>query len=338
MNLYHNHFSHIYVEREALNHAFSKIIIDRFQSSKTIEIDNYRDIFFRDKQSFHIQKKSKNLIIAVKKSGFLYHGSDFAQPAGNKNFYYNALSMNCLYDCSYCYLQGMYPSANIVFFVNLEDYFNATKQAISDRPFPDQPLFLSLSYDTDLLATEQIAPYCRQWIDFASSNPHIICEIRTKSSNFKQLLDLEPNKRVLFAWSISPEEISKQYEHNAPPPSQRIAAAKMAAERGWFVRLCFDPVLPVNHWRHLYNECIDATFDAVPIEQIYDVTIGTFRMSTTHMRLARQRRPHTQLLQRNWETTNGSSQLPLNERNIVTSYIKKCVTKWLPEERLDIWL
>ena len=32
---------------------------------------------------------------------------------------------NCIYDCDYCYLQGMYPSANIVVFVNHEDFFDA---------------------------------------------------------------------------------------------------------------------------------------------------------------------------------------------------------------------
>ena len=31
--------------------------------------------------------------------------------------------MNCVFDCEYCYLKGMYPSANLVVFVNLEDIF-----------------------------------------------------------------------------------------------------------------------------------------------------------------------------------------------------------------------
>mgnify|MGYP006970641936 FL=1 len=29
--------------------------------------------------------------------------------------------MNCIYDCSYCYLKGMYPSGHMVLFVNIED-------------------------------------------------------------------------------------------------------------------------------------------------------------------------------------------------------------------------
>ena len=338
MTLYHKHFSHIYAEYEALNYRFSKKIISKLPASRVIKVNNYKDVFFRKTQSFHLQKKSKNIILAVKKSDFLYKGSDFAQSAGNQNFYYNALSLNCLYDCSYCYLQGMYPSANIVFFVNLDDYFTTTEKAVANRMFTDQPLFLSLSYDTDLLATEQIAPYCRHWIEFASSNPHLLCEIRTKCSNFKPLLDLEPNHNILFSWTISPEDVAKQHENNAPPTKQRIAAAKMAAERGWSIRLCFDPIIPLKNWRLLYDQCIDDAFDAIPLKQIHDCTIGTFRMSATHLKLARQRRPNSQLLQRNWETINGTSQPPPSERHALTSYVIKRITKWLPEKNIHLWL
>ena len=31
--------------------------------------------------------------------------------------------LNCVYDCSYCFLQGMFNSANYLVFVNYEDYF-----------------------------------------------------------------------------------------------------------------------------------------------------------------------------------------------------------------------
>ena len=30
---------------------------------------------------------------------------------------------NCLFDCRYCFLQGMYNSSNFVIFVNYEDFF-----------------------------------------------------------------------------------------------------------------------------------------------------------------------------------------------------------------------
>ena len=35
---------------------------------------------------------------------------------------------NCLFDCKYCFLQGMYSSANYVIFVNYEDYYDEIKK------------------------------------------------------------------------------------------------------------------------------------------------------------------------------------------------------------------
>ena len=34
---------------------------------------------------------------------------------------------NCIYDCKYCFLQGLYSSANYLVFVNYEDFLNQIK-------------------------------------------------------------------------------------------------------------------------------------------------------------------------------------------------------------------
>ena len=59
--------------------------------------------------------------------------------------------MNCIYDCEYCYLKGMYQSAHLVIFVNLEDIFAEVKKIIAQHE-----MYLCVSYDTDLLALEEI--------------------------------------------------------------------------------------------------------------------------------------------------------------------------------------
>ena len=58
--------------------------------------------------------------------------------------------MNCIFDCEYCYLKGMYPSANIVVFVNLEDIFAEVAQKLENHS-----LYLCVSHDTDLLKWNQ---------------------------------------------------------------------------------------------------------------------------------------------------------------------------------------
>ena len=66
-----------------------------------------------------------------------------------------------MYDCEYCYLKGMYPSGNLVIFVNLEDIFAETKRRLAGRP-----MYLCVSYDTDLAAVEPITGYVSEWVKF----------------------------------------------------------------------------------------------------------------------------------------------------------------------------
>ena len=40
---------------------------------------------------------------------------------------------NCIYDCRYCFLQGMYRSAHYVVFINYEDYQWAIEERLRSR-------------------------------------------------------------------------------------------------------------------------------------------------------------------------------------------------------------
>lgn len=54
--------------------------------------------------------------------------------------------MNCIFDCEYCYLKGMYPSGNLVVFVNLEDIFAELEALLAQKS-----IYLCVSYDADLV-------------------------------------------------------------------------------------------------------------------------------------------------------------------------------------------
>ena len=176
------HFSHIYLERSERDTVFTNAVLRRFPRAQVIEIDDYRNIFNRPGQNFALQKKSKKLILARKKDNFLYPINPKVQDFGKKNCYYNTLLLNCLYNCAYCYLQGMFSSANLVAFVNLDDFFNQTREAIEQRKVKEEPLHLAISYDTDLLASESILPYCAHWAQFCKEQENL------KMSHYQDLL------------------------------------------------------------------------------------------------------------------------------------------------------
>lgn len=122
-NYYNPFFSHIYVEEEIAEHPRVKQILACFMKAEIVYIRHYKDVFCRRRQDYEEQHHAQNLILAKKTGSLIYQGAPVCQNFGNTYFYYTSCMMNCIYDCEYCYLKGMYPSANIVIFVNIEDIF-----------------------------------------------------------------------------------------------------------------------------------------------------------------------------------------------------------------------
>lgn len=330
-------FSHIYIEDEALGYPISTRILERFPNAKRVWIGDYKEVFGRLNQHFQIQKISVKLILAVKKGGYLYRGSDFSQGFGYKNFYYNTLMLNCVYNCDYCYLQGMYPSANMVLFVNLEDFFEATRKAVAERKYKSEPLYLSVSYNTDLLAFESVVPYTAYWIEFADACDDLLIEVRTKSANYKAIKHLKVTPRVILAWTLSPREVAEVYEKGAPSLDRRLEAIREAMEDGWQVRLCFDPVLRIRNWKYVYNDFVKEVFRYLPVEKVYDVSLGVFRMNADYLRRIRKLRQDSDILFYPFEVQGDTVSYPLLHRKEMISSLLEKLTQYIPEERIAVW-
>ena len=290
-NFLNERFSHIYVEEEVAGKELVRTVLDNFPKSKVVPIKHYKDIFNRPGQEFLIQKQSQKLILARRKDNFLYEGSPVCERYGHSNFYYTTQMMNCLYNCSYCYLQTLYPSANIVAFVNPEDYFPELKAALGGKK-----AYISLSYDADILALEHIFGYVKIWAEFARKHKNLTFEVRTKSANFKAIANVKPADNMILAWTVSPGPVTDAYEEGAPSLSARIDNIKAAIEKGWKVRLCLDPVLPIKsgpiNWERQMGEMLGELQRGINLSALYDISIGAFRMSKAQYKKLRRLRPN----------------------------------------------
>lgn len=290
-------FRRIYIEREASDHQTTIDVLNKYPEAILIDIENYKQIFSRPRQDWALQKENTSLILAVKKANFLYPGTDATPCFGHASFYYSTLVLNCVYNCRYCYLQGMYPSAHIVAFVNFADFFREAEDALSRHG----EMYLCLSYESDLTAFESVIPYCGQWIEFAAQHPDLTVEIRTKHSDTGFLDPLRSIPNVILAWTLSPDEMCSRFEEGAPPLASRLAAAKRAAEKGWKVRICIDPVLRVPRWKALYSKLAEEILEVLKPEEIHDFYAGTFRMNHGHFNRIKAMDPLSPLFQGDFE-------------------------------------
>jgi spore photoproduct lyase len=242
-------FSHVYVEKGAMNHPKTRMILSKLQESQVIEIGHYKDVFNRSGQNFKLQKKSPKLIIALRTKDFCPLGSPMCDSFGNSRFHASSQMMNCMQDCEYCYLQGMYNSANVVAFANIEDTFAEAEKLL--------PAYICVSYDTDLLAFEGLTGFVSDWLDFCESHPGALIELRTKAGAFSAVESRQPLENAILAWSLAPDPFVRRFEHRAPSLEFRLRQMRKALEAGWRVRLRFEPVIQAANWQELYKEAVE---------------------------------------------------------------------------------
>jgi len=331
IDLWNCKFSHIYVEEQALNYEISSKIIDNFNNSKVVKIDHYKDVFCRSHQNFVIQKNSPKLILAVKKSNFVYKGSQMCDSFGNSNFYYTSAVMNCIYNCEYCYLQGMYPSGNIVIFVNIEDSISEIEKMLKNHP-----VYLCVSYDTDLMALEGITGFLHKWMDTAAKHNNLKIEIRTKSASFELLKEIPCCDNVILAWTLSPKKVIEEFEIGTPFLQKRLENICQAIDRGWKVRLCFDPLLYINNWKRVYKEFIDTIFKNISGRRIYQVSIGVFRISKNYLKIINKLRTNSKILAYPFSVEEDICSY--NERHIeeMIRFVKNETMKYINENKIYI--
>ena len=230
----------IYIEESIAGHPRTKEILLRFPQATPISCSNYKEIFNPSGQNFRLQKKKPSLILAEKTGHLALPIPETYGIGGKRNFYFSHM-LNCLYDCRYCFLQGMYPSAHYVLFVNYENFLSDIEAKTMEDT--TQPTWFFSGYDCDSLVLDGISQFVKSFLPFFKTNHNAHLELRTKSVNIKPLLENEPLENVVTAFSFTPEEISSQLEHGVPSVSSRIQAMKKLTDRGWQVGLRIDPLI-----------------------------------------------------------------------------------------------
>lgn len=327
-------FHHVYIERKLEGQRECEEILAKLPKSRVLWINHYKDVFNRKNQSLTIQKRSPALVLAGKEGRLIYPGSKECQSFGNEYFYYTSSIMNCLFDCEYCYLQGMYPSADVVAFTNIEDIFSET-----DTLLLEHPVYLCVSYDTDLAALEGLMGYCKRWIDYAAGKENLTLELRTKAALPESLMAYCRKKEcenIIFAFTLTPEMVQLSYEHGTAPIAGRLASIKQAAQWGMKIRVCFDPLIVKDGAAEAYSGLIRELFGTVSRDSIYDVSLGGFRVPADYMKRMRKRRPESELLSYPF-VTEGKSCCYGSPGDELMEAVEEMLKEYVPADKIFRW-
>ena len=265
----------LYIEDDVAEHPRTKEICSRFPAAARIPIGRYGEVFNRKAQSFRLQKKRPALILARKFGRLVLPAPDGYGVGGRRNFYFSHM-LNCVYDCRYCFLQGMYRSAHYVLFVNYEDFQEAIETKLSEAPTKEAYFFSG--YDCDSLALEPVTRFLESFYPFFAEHPQAWLELRTKSTQMKLLLEAKPLPNCIVAFSLTPALTSRALEHKVPPLEQRLQAMEAVQKRGWNIGLRFDPMIFTEDYHEQYRRLFAEVFERLRADQLHSVSLGPFRL------------------------------------------------------------
>ena len=205
-------------------------------------------------------------------------------------------------------------------------------------------MYLCISYDTDLLAMEGIYPYVEEFARFLNQENALRIEVRTKAGGeglwrkMQRLpLSSEGRKRMIFAFTLSPEEIIEEAEEGTARLSSRIFAIQKALEEGYLVRLCFDPMIYHPRWKELYGALLQEVFEKIPMEQIHDCSLGSFRISESYLKAMGKALPHSPHTQFPYENTGGYYHYPKELMEEMEGFLYSRLLERLPKEKIFRW-
>lgn len=331
-NSFNEPFSTIYVEKQIRKEKRTNEILSKFPNATVIEIQHAKDIFDRTHQSYSAQRNSQNLILSKTKEPKIYQGSPVCQSFDERYFYYTSTVKNCIYDCEYCWLKGLYQSANLLVQVNLEDTFLELEKMLRKHP-----VYLCVSYDTDLIALEKILGYAKAWADFTLTHENLTIEIRTKSAMDLEELHIPKSERIIIAYTLSPEYVVSHYEKGTPSSKNRIAAIRRSIEEGYSVRICFDPMLWFLGWKEEYKKLLINLLEEITINAIRDISIGSFRLSESYLKKMRGQYPHSAILQYPYQNDQGFYSYGKERKEELEGWMKEELKQFVSEEKIFLW-
>lgn len=323
-------FPLIYIEEAVAEHPVTRRILDRYPGVQRVNIERYGAVFNRRKQNFRLQKRRPSLILAQKHGELLLPTPPGYGIGQSRNFYFSHL-LNCVYDCRYCFLQGMYRSAHYVLFVNYEDFLDRLAENLQGDP-PSTCFFSG--YDCDSLALEPVTGFAEAFLPFFAEHPQHWLELRTKSTQIRSLLARPALPNVVVAFSFTPTEIAEAVEHKVPTVERRIDALCKLARAGWPVGLRFDPLIYTSDYQVQYRGLLEAIFRVLPMAQLHSVSFGPFRLPRDFFHTITRLYPDEPLYAATMEEREGLLSYPRDLEAELRDFCQEELRRYVPAHTL----
>lgn len=320
----------LYIESAVAEHPRITAIRRRFPAARVVNCERYGEVFNPKAQNFRLQKQKPALIMARKHQKFVLPAPAGYGIGGERNYYFSHM-LNCLYDCRYCFLQGMYQSANYVLFVNYEDF----QQQIRDicRETPEEAIYFFSGYDCDSLAFEPVTGFAEAFLPVFAELPNAWLELRTKSTQIRGLLNRPALPRCVVAFSLSPDSVANKVEAKAPSLIKRIEAAAKLQQQGWQIGLRFDPLIYQHDYQDQYRQLFSQVFSVIDADALHSVSLGVFRLPEHFFKKMHKLYPEERLFASPLQSASGMVSYKAELEQAMMNDCGEMLLQHIPRER-----
>ena len=312
----------VFVEKEVRNSYLMKRIKELFPSIEIQEVAYYSEYLKTHK--FNPADFKRPMFFIVKERWDFIKRCPCTKGVLSCNYWIFNLGFGCPLDCSYCYLQVYSNFPGIILPSNLDDFFNKFEEFYKKLK---RPIRIGTGEFCDSLALDDITQYSKKLVNFFK-NKNLFFELKTKSKNINNLLEIEPSSNIVISFSLNPQRIIEKEELATASLEERIESAKRVQEKGYSLGFHFDPIIYFDSWERLYKEVIDKLYQELKPPFTW-ISMGTLRGPKKLKDIAERRFPQSRIFYR--ELFLGEDK-KLRYPKFLRKEIYKKVLTWIREK------
>jgi spore photoproduct lyase len=245
---------------------------------------------------------------------------------------------NCGLDCSYCSIQSFYTDNKVFVENNIELKLDAVNFD------PNTVYHVGTGQSSDSLLWGNKDKVLERLLNFARKKPNLIIELKTKINRVNELINLNIPKNIICTWSLNPQTIIENEEHQSASLDQRIMAARKVADGGNLVGFHLHPMVYYHGWENDYSEMIDKIISNFTVDEVALISIGTLTFTKKVISQIRKRGAMSKILQMPLVESEGKLSYPREVKLALFKYAYNCFSSWhnkvffyLCMENKDYW-
>jgi spore photoproduct lyase len=279
----------VLVQEQAWEDGITRAILDRLPG---VDVATLRNLDSRT-TPYESGPQAKNTLILMRYPGrFLKR----CQGSGAEiccNYFVVSYAWNCHLACSYCILQSYLSNEALVVCTNIEELLSDVKSALEQAP--ERIFRIGTGELADSLALDHLTLYSRRLVSLFASLPNGILELKTKTNQISNLLDLDHGGHTVISWSMNSKQVCRSEENKAASFEERLSAAVQCQKMGYKIGFHFDPLIYYEGWEDGYREAVQEIFRCINPGGIAWISLGALRFPPHLRDLVRRRFPKSKV-------------------------------------------